>query len=140
MSDLINRMDAIEKLEYFCMVKALEDQNHPSAEARTQMSSADCISRQDAIDALGEEPEVWMDDDAYSMGMKAQWEYDREAIEALPSAERKGTWIKLDMHRGMEQYKCSACNSECYVPECMGEPLYMFCPICGADMRGEIRC
>lgn len=34
MSDLINRQDAIEKLECFCMEKALEDQNHPSADQR----------------------------------------------------------------------------------------------------------
>lgn len=34
MSDLIKRQDAIEKLECFCMVKALEDQNHPSTERK----------------------------------------------------------------------------------------------------------
>lgn len=50
----------------------------------------------------------------------------------------KGKWIRLDMHRGMEQYKCSACNSEVYVPECMGEPMFGFCPICGAYMGEEI--
>lgn len=48
-----------------------------------------------------------------------------------------GKWIRLDMHRGMEQYKCSICNSECYVPECMGEPMYCFCPNCGAAMHLE---
>jgi hypothetical protein len=46
-----------------------------------------------------------------------------------------GKWIKLDMHKGMEQYKCSVCRSECYVPECMGEPMYYYCPNCGADME-----
>ncbi len=48
-----------------------------------------------------------------------------------------GRWIKLDMHSGMEQYKCSACNQECYVPTCMGEPLYDYCPNCGAKMDGD---
>lgn len=47
-----------------------------------------------------------------------------------------GEWIKLDMHKGIEQYKCSVCRSECYVPECMGDPMYAFCPNCGADCRG----
>ena len=47
-----------------------------------------------------------------------------------------GRWIKLDMHKGMEQYMCSLCRSDCYVPECMGEPLYSFCPCCGAKMDG----
>lgn len=60
---------------------------------------------------------------------------------ALPPADVRplvhGKWIKLDMHRGMEQYKCSICRSECYVPECMGEPMYGYCPCCGADMMGE---
>lgn len=50
---------------------------------------------------------------------------------------RHGRWIKLDMHRGMENYKCSACRSECYVPECMGEPMYVLCPNCGAKMDGD---
>ena len=56
----------------------------------------DLISRQDAIDALGEEPEVWFDDDEYAKGMKAQWKYDREAIEALPSAEPQRKKVRDD--------------------------------------------
>ena len=59
-------------------------------------------------------------------------------IMALPPADVRpvvhGKWIKLDMHKGMEQYKCSVCRSECYVPECMGEPMYCYCPNCGATM------
>lgn len=38
----------------------------------------------------------------------------------------RGRWIHLDMHRGMEQYECSICGNECYVPECMGEPMDLF--------------
>lgn len=62
-------------------------------------------------------------------------------IDALPPADVRpvvhGEWMKLDMHRGMEQYKCSVCQSVMYVPECMGEPMYLFCPMCNADMRGD---
>ena len=47
-----------------------------------------------------------------------------------------GEWLKLDMHMGMENYKCSVCRSECYVPEAMGEPMYPLCPNCGARMDG----
>ena len=47
----------------------------------------------------------------------------------------RGKWVRLDMHKGMEQFRCSICRSECYVPTCMGEPMYEFCPNCGADMR-----
>ena len=43
----------------------------------------------------------------------------------------------MDMHKGMEQYKCSVCNQECFVPTCMGEPLYNYCPNCGAHMTDE---
>lgn len=45
---------------------------------------ADFIDRRDALDALGEEPEVWCEDDEYAEGMRMQWRCDREAIEILP--------------------------------------------------------
>lgn len=48
---------------------------------------------------------------------------------------KRGRWIKLDMHRGMADHKCTACKQECYVPTCMGEPMYAFCPNCGAKME-----
>ena len=49
---------------------------------------------------------------------------------------RNGKWIKLDIYKGMAQYKCSVCGAENYVPECMGEPIYEYCPCCGAKMGG----
>lgn len=55
--------------------------------------------------------------------------------ELPPIQQKKGRWIKLDMHRGMADHKCSVCEQECYVPTCMGEPMYAYCPNCGADMR-----
>lgn len=60
-------------------------------------------------------------------------------LRSIPAADVRpvvrGRWIKMDMHKGMEQYKCSTCRSECYVPECMGEPMYAYCPNCGARME-----
>jgi len=49
----------------------------------------DLISRRDAINALGEEPEVWFDDDNgdYDRGMRAQWRIDVDALKAVLSAE-----------------------------------------------------
>ena len=44
-------------------------------------------------------------------------------------------WIPLNIYHNEGNYKCSNCNQPCYVPECMGEPMYAFCPNCGADMR-----
>lgn len=47
----------------------------------------DLISRQAAIDALGDEPEVWSGKDEYDQGLNNQWHYDRNAILAVPSAQ-----------------------------------------------------
>ena len=43
----------------------------------------DCISRQAAIDALGEEPLVWCDGED-EIAERNQWKCDIEAIEQLP--------------------------------------------------------
>lgn len=88
----------------------------------------DLISRQAAIDALTE----------YGNG-RAVFISVGEAvirIEQLPPIQpKRGRWIKLDMHRGMADHKCTACKQECYVPTCMGEPMYAYCPNCGAKME-----
>ena len=51
----------------------------------------DTIYRQAAIDALGEEPEVWTGNDDYAQGLNNQWHYDVNAIKALPSAQPEQT-------------------------------------------------
>jgi hypothetical protein len=35
-----------------------------------------------------------------------------------------------------EYFKCSECGYKAEVPTCMGEPIYIFCPNCGAKMDG----
>ena len=47
----------------------------------------DLISRQAAMDALGEEPLVWHEDDAGEVAERNQWRRDVAAIKALPSAQ-----------------------------------------------------
>ena len=49
--------------------------------------SDDLISRQAAIDALGEKPLVWDDFSDFDLGKAAQWSDDVDAIKALPSAQ-----------------------------------------------------
>lgn len=65
----------------------------------------------------------------------------RAMIEEAPAADVRpvvpAKWIAIDIYRGMGNYKCSACNQECYVPECMGEPMYIYCPNCGTKMGGQ---
>lgn len=48
---------------------------------------SDLISRAAAIDALGEEPLVWHEDDAGEVAERNQWRRDVAAIKALPSAQ-----------------------------------------------------
>lgn len=107
----------------------------------------DLISRQAAINALGEEPEVWTDDDECSKGMLAQWQYDKRAIESLPSKseQKKGEWIRRTRVEAVYsidgvktwgiKYQCNKCGFATTVVEDFGH--YRFCPNCGADMRGE---
>ena len=61
--------------------------------------------------------------------------HKRPTADAAPV--KHGRWVKLDMHKGMEQFKCSECSSECYVPTCLGTPMFDFCPNCGAKMDAE---
>lgn len=94
----------------------------------------DLISRQMAINALGEEPEVWTDDDEYSKGMLAQWQYDKRAIESLPSGseQKTGEWIPQTVSSGRDSWMCSVCGRRA-----RGKKENLpFCH-CGADMRGE---
>ncbi len=56
---------------------------------------SDLISRQDAIDALGEEPPVWYDGED-EIAERNQWRRDKAAIESLPSADAVQIPIKLE--------------------------------------------
>lgn len=48
--------------------------------------------------------------------------------------ERKtGKWI----WKTLDVYKCSECETETHVDECMEEPIYNFCPYCGARLVQE---
>ena len=92
----------------------------------------DLISRQAAIEALGEEPEVWEDpwttDSDYSKGQRSQWKSDKLAIQAVPSAQKRGKWVEDEYW----DYKCSACGKG------IDDEIYLFmpyCPNCGARME-----
>ena len=67
---------------------------------------------------------------ALDMALSALRPVSRERVEKV----WRGGWIKLSAYRGMEQYKCSKCGQEIYVPEFMGEPIYSFCPMCSSAM------
>lgn len=50
---------------------------------------------------------------------------------------KKGKWKPFDLTWGRSIYACSACGHGAEVPTEMGDPIYNFCPNCGADMRGR---
>ena len=56
------------------------------------------------------------------------------AVEALPSADRpQGEWIPSDT----DGFVCSVCkNGYRNQPTLMGRPMFEYCPVCGARMKG----
>lgn len=100
---------------------------------------SDLINRQDAINALGEEPEIWNDTEE-EWAYRNAWVEHISAIKALPSAEPKiGKWeIKTETDEyGLKRPKlvCSKCEKEPAAWDLT--ELFEFCPNCGAKMRGE---
>lgn len=103
----------------------------------------DLISRQAALDSLGERPIVWEDCDEYYLGRRNQYDSDKLAIETLPTIEpKKGKWITKKDACGIGYQICSNCETEIQWRDRHGVILRVdmqnapFCPNCGADMRG----
>ena len=105
----------------------------------------DLISRRAAIDALGEEPEVWSDDDDYALGLNNQWHYDVNALKAVSPAPSTptwihGRWIKMTGMMPPEyfgHYECSECGWHLSHRDKTKETELQFCPHCGARMKEE---
>ena len=64
----------------------------------------------------------------YSYGLPEN--YAEKCGDFEPS--RKGHWIRLDYQR--DRYECSVCHTQGYVDTCMYEPIWEYCPRCGARM------
>ena len=91
----------------------------------------DCISRQAAIEALGEQPLAW-EQGEYEEGLQTQWESDVEAIKNLPPAQPETATVSVGMSKGgvTMWYECDAC----------GEPVDQgdtFCSGCGRKLIHE---
>ena len=52
-------------------------------------------------------------------------------VEAEPV--KHGRWEKHDNLMG-EYYHCSVCDTRTEVATCMGDPIFVYCPFCGARM------
>ena len=104
----------------------------------------DLISRQAAIDALGEEPPVWHDDDAGEVAERNQWRRDVAAIRALPSAQKRGEWTEREVKPvrktgiyEVQSAKCSICGRYHTKPYLYFFDADNYCPYCGAMMGGS---
>ncbi len=136
-------------------------------EERTKMHSCDLISRQDAIDALGKRPMVWTDNDSYSLGQRNQYDFDKLAIETVPSAEpehkirfadKDHVWIDGKQYISLRRFQEAVIEAQperktgrwelhTYIPHkkyctnCKKESPYNlrwdFCPSCGCKMEVE---
>ena len=99
----------------------------------------DTISRQAAIEALGERPPLWTGGD-YELGCANQYDLDRLAIETVPSAQRdknkqkKGKWEQKEDPYGFFDTipVCSVCGHTTKMRE-----TYAYCPNCGAEMEAS---
>ena len=86
----------------------------------------DLIDRQAAIDALGEEPMVWMDSD-YELAERNQWNMDKLAIETVPSAQPE-----IIRCRDCEHWDKTWTNN--WLPD------YHYCPIIDEVRKGDFCC
>lgn len=75
----------------------LENEEKKEKLKRISDPMSDLISKQAAIDALGEEPMVWCNENEYELGERNQWNSDVLAIKAVPSAQP-------------ETIRCKGCN------------------------------
>lgn len=145
--DKDNHYDKVMKrVEAFDMaIKVLEErlEIHDTCKKCIEFSNfeqkpcGDCISRAKALEMLGDEPENWTDTEKEIQEIN-DYRWFKSILEELPSvtpSRPKGKWIHWT-----DDYKdyvtCSCCG---YGEE--GEVLLSdktpFCPICGADMRGD---
>ena len=93
----------------------------------------DPIERADAIAALDDE--ITITGTANAFVVKDYVQRVLRKLRDLPSAQpqrMRGRWIKSDA----DGFVCSVCrNGYKMQPTIMGEPMFEFCPCCGADMR-----
>ena len=131
-------IDQKYKMELLGMISAIGFAHEKELSTNLAEVGTDCISRQRAIDAIEHittSMSICVNSDECH-GMKRMQRQAVIELANMPAIQpKRGRWLKLDMHIGMADHKCTVCKQECYVPTCMGEPMYAFCPNCGADMR-----
>ena len=107
----------------------------------------DLISRQAAINALGDKPLSWTEGE-YELGLQNQWQSDVDALKELPSAQPDQTDCEY-CHEDSDGYvKPIEKNSHAFIRFGMdgwelslkangwhGSAKIRYCPMCGRDLR-----
>ena len=173
--DAISRQDAMEAIMKYAnthafnsyysgmsrardIVEKLPSVKPKTHDKRTETHACDCISRQDAINALwkalydyedktekqfqeSEELDIgdWI---AHRIFVQNMSDIDRQAIIDLPSVmpkRKEGRWDYI----GYNMFRCKSCGVQYttrqfyYLKNYRSDPEFPeYCPKCGADMRG----
>jgi hypothetical protein len=91
------------------------------------------VFKLDITKTVKEVAEQALDEYAYKGLTIRQWADKITAGEYQPVKHAR--WEQCCNLMG-EYFKCSECGYKAEVPTCMGEPIYIFCPNCGAKMDG----
>ena len=151
MDDLISRQAAIRWVKTECNPYGKPTLDYESGkrviEHMEQMPSAQPKIGRDCTDFIRWLMDEVMDEENWQMNAVANGEIICRKLKKLGmldvvdgyyvKTQETGEWIKLDMHAHLADHKCTSCGQECYVPTCMGDPLYDYCPNCGAKMVRE---
>lgn len=120
-----------DKLKPDCMTKdgRFAISQSQIANAKPIQTSTDAVSRQAVL-----EPYKYLkDDDVIAVWLiKKNIEQQKSVTPTRP----KGQWICIDDYH-IGKFKCSVCQTEGFPNTVMYEPIWNYCPNCGADMRGE---
>ena len=123
---------------------ALSAEQVTQTNASNTLNALDCISRQAAIETAVRAAIDWhrLANPQYSIAYCIG-----EAMRALPSAQperKRGKWIPKEDRAKQEVFICSVCGRWAYSPWVGSRKnpkpnwcKYLFCPNCGAEMRGE---
>jgi len=94
----------------------------------------DLIRREDAIEAYSD---IYWIDDRLNLAYREELDKIDEKIRNIPTVEvadrPQGEWIPSDT----DGFVCSVCkNGYRNQPTLMGRPMFEYCPVCGARMKG----
>lgn len=138
LDDIFCISSTADEVTVFKRLRALPTVDAVAIDALKQKDDA-IAALQCALDQANEKLAYVSGEECYHYDCEA----GRKQLEAWWAARcaesvRHGRWARLDIPVGEPDFKCTVCNIRVHVPTCMGEPMYEYCPVCGAKMdEGE---